>query len=100
MHPMPLFIPIHTDPPQPDHKCPKCGHEWNDPSGPMTFKTALVGIGLGILVLFAIVFGCVAFIWFLEFLTDYRNRPMSEYFMDSMEVLFCGSKSFFGRLFS
>lgn len=34
----PIYIPISKTPSGPDHKCPKCGHEWDNKVKPMSSK--------------------------------------------------------------
>ena len=71
----PIFIPMPSGPPEPDAKCPKCGHEFDLPK-PLSFWVC-AGAALAVFAAF------FAVLWFFMFLTDYENRTFSKYRADS-----------------
>lgn len=87
MIPVPIIIPYSAHKDEPDYKCPKCGHEWNEKSVPMSLPqrvivTIIVIVGLYFLVgLFDIFSGGIMYNTVFVRTVDYYEVP------DGWEIL-------------
>lgn len=75
----PVFIPSSSHKKEDTRiECPNCHHKFHL-KGP-DFLSFLI-------VLTIFIGGIVAFVWFMNFVTDYENRTLSKYILDSWHVI-------------